>query len=200
MSNLSKIVKDIDYGGIIEVRDPITGKKVKKPAKAFLVDNAVLSTESRNIFIPEEEDHEFGLIGQMRNFRVKKISASGHPVYTGEYKGEDNDHSLNAMMLALGGYTLEYGEINKYETSTHIASIKASNLFSGSGCTRENVIASDNVNKFRNLLSRNTPNYRPNNKSYIPKKTAFISAREKAIKDMTRRRNKRYGFNGRENI
>lgn len=197
MTKLHNIVKDIDYGGNIEIRDPISGALSKKPAKAFLVDNSVLAIEAKNISIPEDEDTEFGLIGQMRNFRVTKFSKSGHPVYEGKLNGVDNDHTLNAFMLALTGYTLEYGDINKYEVNTDIAYVK--NIYQGMGYRRSNV-QEENISKFVNLLKRVTPNFKQyENESN--KKTSFISSHDIVRKNnvFEHIRRKKYGIK-RDNI
>ena len=123
-SNLVNIVKEIDYGSTLEIRDPISNQKVSKPAKSFMVNNSCLVLESHNISIPEEEDQEYGIIGQMRNFRISRISNTGVPVY----EGDNNDHSLNAVLLALTGFMLEYENHDTYKPIDTIALIKRFNV------------------------------------------------------------------------
>ena len=155
-SNLHKIVKDIDYGGKIIIRDPVSGLEVGKPAKAYLVHNSQLMVEAHKIFIPEDEDTEHGVIGQMRNFRVSKFSSSGHPVYEGKLRGEDNDHLLNALLLALAGFTLEMSDATEYQTTNHITSLINFNI--PKSPTRTMEIPSANVAKFRQLITQTMPN------------------------------------------
>lgn len=159
-SNMSSVLKSIDYGGTIEIRDPITGEKLKKPAKAFLVNNAQMLIEDSNgiIDIPEVEDEDYGIIGQARNFRVSKFSNTGVPVFDGKFKGEDNDHSLNAMMLAMVGFTMEYSDFNQYQTTSKIASVP--NFGRPKEIGRTTRIESENVDKFRTLMKSIMPNYR----------------------------------------
>jgi len=150
-SKLAEITKDIDYGGNIEVRDPVTGEKTPKPAKAFLINNTQLVTERHGIEIPEDEDTDFGLIGQLRNFRVTKFSRNNVPVYD----GDNNDHSLNALALALVGFTLEMSDVNDYEVTTHISNVINFNIPRTQ--FRDNV-SNEQVEIFRQLIARTLPN------------------------------------------
>ena len=190
-TKLDKIVKDIDYGGNIDVRDPVTGVKDAKPAKPFLVENALINIESKSLTIPEEEDTEYGIVGQMRNFRVKRLSNIGHPIYTGEYNGRDNDHSLNALMLAFLGFTMEFGEMTRYDVSSHVANV--TNVYTKLGIKRE-TIETENTSIFRNILRRNTPNFK--NRDIVYNKPQMVNTR---MEELQRFRRRKYGT-GRENI
>lgn len=177
-SKFQEIIKDIDYGGNILVRDPISGMELPKPAKAFLVTNTQLIVEQHKIFIPEDEDTEYGLIGQMRNFRVAKLSSVGHPVYDGKLRGEDNDHTLNALMLALIGFSLEFTDMVDYEATSKINSVATFHIPVVK--SRISEIPSDEVSKFKQLIGQTLPNFRNiidrprNNKKEQEKTVGFV--------------------------
>jgi len=95
-SIIEKLVP-LDLGSNITITDPLTGAPSEKPLKPFIVDNAVRMIENHEIILPEFEDERKALIGQIREYRVKKRTQSGQPIYQGE------DHILDAWMYALFG-------------------------------------------------------------------------------------------------
>jgi len=157
-SRLHEIVKDIDYGGKITIPSTDPGTVYERPAKPFLVHNTQLVFEQGQIFLPEEEDTEFGIIGQARNFRVSKFSSTGLPVYDGKVAGKDNDHSLNALFLALMGFTIEFNQEAARPVVTRIAAV-------GSFRTPRDMparesVADENMEKFMQILRLESPNFR----------------------------------------
>jgi len=103
-TKLDVILRPIDYGGNIEIMDPITKGKLEKPAKAFMVFNSQLQFENKMIDISEDEDSDNGIITQAREFMIKGMSSRDVPVFVRTNK----DHSLNALMLALLGFRIEF--------------------------------------------------------------------------------------------
>lgn len=99
--------KAIDFGSAIEVYDMHIQKKVKKPMKPFLVNNSVLVFENNLIDIPESESK---LKTQLCTYMIDGYSPAGAPRFKA---GEEGDHELDALMLALLGFTLEYSEYIK---------------------------------------------------------------------------------------
>lgn len=119
-SKIDKKVRGIQMGGNIEIRDPLTGEMIKKAAKPFIVNIAARQLETGRCILPRNEDTRviidedmptggsIGLVQQMRNFRVEKIGKSGSPTYSQGF-----EHTLTAWMLALYGFFMELGDINK---------------------------------------------------------------------------------------
>lgn len=99
-------LKAFEFGGKVELRDPVTAQTIVKPGKAFLVETAVRLFEANKFFFPETDSV---LAKQLGNYIVVRQSEStGKPIY-----GPDNekigDHRLDAMMLGIGGIFLEQG-------------------------------------------------------------------------------------------
>jgi hypothetical protein len=93
-----------NFSKSVELRDPITGKQIKKAGKAYLVENAVRIMEDGLYSFPYDDET---LTKQMLNYIVTKYNAATNkPVY-----GMDNarigDHRLDAWMLSLAGLSLE---------------------------------------------------------------------------------------------
>jgi hypothetical protein len=106
---LRNIVKEYDFGGSIEVRDPFTQQASKKPAKPFLVENSVRKFESLNFKYPKSDEK---YTAQLQGYIIKRVAASGRPVY--EARNEMvGDHFLDAVNLALVAFTLEKGRFGK---------------------------------------------------------------------------------------
>jgi len=119
-TKLHKKVVAYHMGGNIEIRDPATKQKVKKPSKPFMVNNAVLQLEQDRIVLPMSEDTQVlvdstenqssgtgqGLVQQMRNFSIERVSSTGLPTYS---QGEE--HTLTAWMLSIVAFTLELSDV-----------------------------------------------------------------------------------------
>jgi replicative DNA helicase len=111
----------------IEIRDPRSGLLIKKPAKPFLVNMTVLQLEEDRIILPSSEDTQIlvkskdneagnkspGLVQQMRNFAVERISVLGLPTYT-----QGDDHTMFAFMLSIVGFILEFSDLRQMNLST----------------------------------------------------------------------------------
>lgn len=102
---LSKKLRVIDSGATVEHYDHVVQKKVKKRNKSLMINFSVLNLEEGLFILPFEEDQKTRLIGQMREYRVKNITARGEPAYEGE------DHILDAFNLAVYGFEQNYGSI-----------------------------------------------------------------------------------------
>lgn len=127
-SKMDKKVKGIALGSNIEIKDPLSNDTIKKAAKPFMVNIACRQLESNRCILPRSEDTHVvmeedgaggahvGLIQQMRNFRIERIGKGGSPTYS-----QGCDHTLTAWMLAILGFFMEFGDINKRITSTRVA-------------------------------------------------------------------------------
>ena len=100
---LKDIVKTYNFSSKIEIIDPVTKRPIKKPAKPFLVENAVRRFEERTI---EISSFDSLLKKQLENYIIHHYTQSNVPVY-GVLDENVGDHRLDALMLALVGYKLE---------------------------------------------------------------------------------------------
>lgn len=103
--SLEKRIKKYDFGSKVEIREPLTKKLVKHPAKAFMVENSVRKFEDRMIKFSKDDEK---LMKQLLNYIVKSRSESGKPNYDMENQ-KIGDHALDALNLALLAWTLEEG-------------------------------------------------------------------------------------------
>ena len=103
--NLTK-AKSINFSTTIEVTDPWTMQRNKKPMKNYMVNNSVRVVEEFLLQIPKSE---IKLRKQMEGYRIGHISPNGIPRYIGDPK--EGDHMLDALMLALLSFHMEYGEL-----------------------------------------------------------------------------------------
>jgi replicative DNA helicase len=119
-------VKPIAMQSKVEVRDPTTGEKLKKDAKPFMVGIAARQVEMGRCIFPKSEDTnvslndvsesmQVGLVQQMRNFKVEKLSKFGMPTYSQGF-----EHTLTAWMLAILGFFMEYSDINRINSDLFV--------------------------------------------------------------------------------
>lgn len=99
-----------NFSSKVELVSPVDGTPIKKTGKEYLVENTLRIFEDGRIWYPEEEEV---LRQQLLNYVVLRRSATTNkPIY-----GVDNvrigDHRLDALMLALGGLSLEYSVYSK---------------------------------------------------------------------------------------
>lgn len=111
----SKLVA-IDFASKVTIYDPFSKEEVDKAMKPFSVNNAALALERNELLLPDSEDEKVKLVGQMREYRIEKISPTGTPRYT-----EDNDHILDAFMLSLLAFQMEYSELIKLTHTNTVA-------------------------------------------------------------------------------
>ena len=112
-TGLYQKVKGISFGSKIEVRDPATKEMEKKPIKPFMVNQTAIILE-RGQLVLNENDQD--LWKQLEDYRVVRKTKSGEPVYT-----DENEHALDAMMLAILGFSLEYPNLTKILQQFHVA-------------------------------------------------------------------------------
>ena len=110
-------------GSKIEVRDPHTMKKEKKNFKPFMVNNSVRVFE-RNKIILNPRDKV--LRRQLENFRIKSISSNGIPTYT-----DVDEHSVDAMNLALLCFEQKYGDLMKTILSSRMLGLAGGDPYEG---------------------------------------------------------------------
>lgn len=114
-SNLSTKIKPVDFGSKTNIRDPYTGKMIKRHTKPLVVELAARRVESHQCMFPKSETQTGHLIDQMRSFKVKRYGRDGQPVYT-----DDNDHTLVAWMLSVFGLIYEFSDLTKFTPVTTV--------------------------------------------------------------------------------
>jgi hypothetical protein len=103
--NLHQKLRVVDSGAVVEHYDYILQKHVKKRNKSLMVSFSTLSLEEGMMVLPQEEDLDTRLVGQMRNYKIKTVTARG------EYSYEGEDHILDAFNLAMYGFQQNYGQL-----------------------------------------------------------------------------------------
>jgi len=102
---MNEKLRVIDSGAVVEHWDPILREKVKKRNKSMMVNFSVLALEELALVLPKEEDSKTRLVGQMRGYLIKNVTARG------DYSYEGDDHILDAFNLAIYGFQKEYGDL-----------------------------------------------------------------------------------------
>jgi len=111
IANLRYVVKKYDSGAKVEVRDIITGEKVKKAAKPFMVDASIRMFEQNRIDISE---HDSVLEKQLRNYMIERYTETNIPKF-GLLDTAVGDHRLDAFNLAVVAFQLEFADLFKRE-------------------------------------------------------------------------------------
>ena len=116
-AKIRNILVRYDFGAKVETRDLWTKQIVKKDAKPFLVESAVRRFEAQDICFPKSDEL---LEKQLLGYVIDRIGQTGRPVYkaTSDVLG---DHILDALMLALMGFTMEVSPLGKPKWSSNIA-------------------------------------------------------------------------------
>lgn len=127
MTRLHKRVKPIAMQSKIVIKDPVTGEELKKDAKPFMVGISARQMEMRRCILPKHEDTtvnlneegevamQVGIVQQMRNFRIEKLSKFGMPTYSQGF-----EHTLTAWMLALLGFFMEFSDVNRMSSDMRV--------------------------------------------------------------------------------
>ena len=119
-ARLKDIVKGYEFGSKIDSYDMFTKEQVKRPAKVFLIENAVRRFEAGQIeFSNEDKELEAQLLGYI----IDRWTANGQPVYKAGNK-EAGDHDIDAVALALIGFTLELTTLGSPRYNANISLIE----------------------------------------------------------------------------
>jgi replicative DNA helicase len=154
-ARLKDIVKRYQFGGTVETRDLFTNQIIKKPGKAFLVENTVRRFESGDIKFSKYDDI---LERQLQGYIIKRKTVAGIPVYA-PVENAVGDHTLDALMLSVMAFTMEVSPFGKPKYQTGIA-------FSGGFGERIEppIYEGDLVikNEYRQKVERSSGGARPN--------------------------------------
>ena len=111
--NLANTVP-VCFSSSVETIDVQTGAVIKKDTKVFLVENAARFLE-RGLYVLDPS-YDRDLIAQMRGYIIKSRSPSGRPVFAAQDK-RIGDHTLDAFMIAMYGFAMEYSEFINVQLS-----------------------------------------------------------------------------------
>lgn len=137
----------VNFSSSLETRDVATGAVIKKDTKPYMVENAARFLERGAYILDPIYDKD--LINQMYGYIIKSRSPSGRPVYAAQDK-RIGDHDLDAFMIAMYGFALEYSEfINIHLSETLMQFVPKSNTVTDFS-SLEGEIASE----IRNLYAR----------------------------------------------
>lgn len=114
--------KGVGFARVIETRDPWSQSNqiVRRQTKAFAVNSAVRIFESGIIDISKEDEK---LIHQLEGYKLDRVQPNGTPVYAKDEKY--GDHCLDAVIIALFGFMMEYSSLGK---GLPITNIRAANI------------------------------------------------------------------------
>jgi replicative DNA helicase len=148
-TNYRKRVVPIQMGGNIEIKHPVTGDDEPKPAKPLLVNLTAAQLEQGRIELPRSEDTQtriipeelavvdIGIVQQMREFKVTKYSPQGRPTYS-----QDFEHTLTAVMLAIGGFLLNFSDLRQVKYNPQI---RSTNHPGGGPKPKETKVSGDDI-------------------------------------------------------
>lgn len=125
--NLANIV-GINFSSKLEVRDVSTGQETKKDMKTYMVENTVRYLEREMYMFDSEYDRD--LMDQMGNYIIKGRSPTGKPNFIAE-EAKIGDHDLDAFMLAILGFSMEYSQFLNAQTSDVIVQLVSRSEMSG---------------------------------------------------------------------
>ena len=114
-SGLKDKVVGYQFGQKIEVRDPHTMQKDKKPLKPFMVNNSVVVFEKGKIVLDPTDKV---LIEQLESYRIKSISTTGVPTFT-----DENEHAVDALNLCLLIFEQKYGSLLRTVISSKVLAL-----------------------------------------------------------------------------
>jgi replicative DNA helicase len=118
-AKLLDILKKYDSGASLQVRDPITHEKIKKPAKPFMVSASVRAFEQERIII---SSHDHVLEKQLRNYIVERVTPTKVQVF-GLREPKVLDHRLDALNLALVAFHLEFDDLHASKFITTVIAV-----------------------------------------------------------------------------
>lgn len=112
-TRLHKKIKRIQFAQVFEVVDPVTKEIDKKDAKNFMINQSSILLERDQIVLSPFDEM---IWKQMMDYQVIRRSQNGKPIYTSE-----NEHALDAFMLTILGFSLEFPNITKILEEVHYA-------------------------------------------------------------------------------
>jgi replicative DNA helicase len=112
-TGMDKKVKRVHFSETLEIRDPATREVTKKDKKNFMINQTSILLDRDQIVLSPFDDMVWK---QMMDYQVVRISQNGKPIYTSE-----NEHALDAFMLTIMGFTIEFPNITKILEEIRVA-------------------------------------------------------------------------------
>lgn len=106
-------VKRVHFSQTLEIRDPATREVDKKDVKNFMINQTSILLDRDQLVLSPFDDMVWK---QMMDYQVVRISQNGKPIYTSE-----NEHALDAFMLTIMGFTIEFPNITKILEEIRVA-------------------------------------------------------------------------------
>ena len=113
-SKLKFIIDPIEFGSLLEIKDPFTKEMVKKSTKSFI------TSQVARVFEPYNEqvriafsDDDLDLSKQLENYKLLNVTARGFEQYGFEKGSGLEDHLIDSFSLAIFGVAKYYGELFK---------------------------------------------------------------------------------------
>lgn len=115
-SMLKYILEPVEFGGIMEIKDPFTKEDIKKTTKAFIVSQAsrLFEPAEGTDYVPvsiSKEDKE--LVDCLENYKLLNVTAKGFEQFGFEKNAGIEDHPIDAFMLAVFGIVKHYNDLFK---------------------------------------------------------------------------------------
>lgn len=123
-------VVGVNFSSKVEIVDQNGGESTKKDTKVYMVENAVTLLEKELFILDEVYDSD--LVAQMHNYIIKSRSPTGRPTFAAE-EAKIGDHDLDAFMIALFGFAMEYSEFLNIDHATDLIHIVSRSVMSGDG-------------------------------------------------------------------
>jgi len=141
-TRMDKKIHGVALGGKIDVRDPITNKKMKKDVKPFMVNNAVNCFEKQMIVLNPEDPK---VVKQLEDYKIKSTSSNGRPTYT-----DVNEHIVDCIGFCLLAFEQKFGALFNIVMSTRILGINK-NIDDES----LHIVDANNINRIKSLNREN---------------------------------------------
>ena len=115
--SMLRYVKGINAGGNLETKNIRTGVTETKPAKPYMIENSVRYFEHDLI---EVAKYDTELENELLGYVVARRTQSGAPVYE-QGNRKVGDHELDALVLALLAFTMEFTEFGQILTRSYVS-------------------------------------------------------------------------------
>lgn len=102
-SGLKTKVVGWQFKNTVEIIDPISKIREKKPMKPFMVNQVTIALERERLLMSPYDEV---MRKQMTDYIVDRVSQNGDPIYT-----SINEHSVDALGLAFLAFTLKFPEL-----------------------------------------------------------------------------------------
>lgn len=119
-TGLQEKVVGYHFSQALNVYDPFTRQKEKKPLKPFMVNNSVIVFENKKIILNPDDTK---LVSDLEGYRLKGVSNSGAPIYS-----DENEHTIDCINLCLLIFEQNHGTLFKDLISTRMYPIDGINL------------------------------------------------------------------------